>query len=298
MKNITVIGSGTMGNGIAHTFAQFGYQVNLIDVNEVALQKAIATIGKNLDRQVTKGIISEDNKIATLANITTYTNLKDAASHADLVVEAASENMAIKLDIFKQLDEICPAHTILASNTSSISITKIASVTKRPEQVIGMHFMNPVPVMKLVEVINGFKTSEEVTETILTLSKAVGKIPALANDYAGFIANRILMPMINEAIFCLQQGVGSVESIDTVIKLGMAHPMGPLQLADFIGLDVCLAIMNVLHEGLGDHRYAPSPLLVNMVTAGNLGVKSGEGFYVHTGGSKDLVVSNRFKNHR
>ena len=298
MKNITVIGSGTMGNGIAHTFAQFGYQVNLIDVNEVALQKAIATIGKNLDRQVTKGLISEADKTATLANITTYTNLKDAASNADLVVEAASENMAIKLDIFKQLDEICPAHTILASNTSSISITKIASVTKRPTHVIGMHFMNPVPVMKLVEVINGFKTSEEVTETILTLSKAVGKIPALANDYAGFIANRILMPMINEAIFCLQQGVGSVESIDTVMKLGMAHPMGPLQLADFIGLDVCLAIMNVLHEGLGDHRYAPSPLLVNMVTAGNLGVKSGEGFYIYTAGSKDLVVSSRFKNHR
>ncbi len=298
MKNITVIGSGTMGNGIAHTFAQFGYQVNLIDVNEVALQKAIATIGKNLDRQVTKGLISEADKTATLANITTYTNLKDAASNADLVVEAASENMAIKLDIFKQLDEICPAHTILASNTSSISITKIASVTKRPTHVIGMHFMNPVPVMKLVEVINGFKTSEEVTETILTLSKAVGKIPALANDYAGFIANRILMPMINEAIFCIQQGVGSVESIDTVMKLGMAHPMGPLQLADFIGLDVCLAIMNVLHEGLGDHRYAPSPLLVNMVTAGNLGVKSGEGFYIYTAGSKDLIVSNQFKNHR
>jgi len=298
MKNITVIGSGTMGNGIAHTFAQFGYQVNLIDVNEVALQKALATISKNLDRQVTKGAISEADKVATLANITTYTNLKDAASNADLVVEAASENMAIKLDIFKQLDEICPAHTILASNTSSISITKIASVTKRPDKVIGMHFMNPVPVMKLVEVINGFKTSEEVTATIIELSKAVGKIPALANDYAGFIANRILMPMINEAIFCLQQGVGSIESIDTVMKLGMAHPMGPLQLADFIGLDVCLAIMNVLHEGLGDHRYAPSPLLVNMVTAGNLGVKSGEGFYVYTAGSKDLVVSDRFKNHR
>lgn len=298
MKNITVIGSGTMGNGIAHTFAQFGYQVNLIDVNEVALQKALATISKNLDRQVTKSSITEADKAATLANITTYTNLKEAASNADLVVEAASENMAIKLDIFKQLDEICPSHTILASNTSSISITKIASVTKRPEQVIGMHFMNPVPVMKLVEVINGFKTSEEVTAKIIELSKAVGKIPALANDYAGFIANRILMPMINEAIFCLQQGVGSIESIDTVMKLGMAHPMGPLQLADFIGLDVCLAIMNVLHEGLGDHRYAPSPLLVNMVTAGNLGVKSGEGFYVYTAGSKDLVVSDRFKNHR
>ncbi|MES2379974.1 MAG: 3-hydroxybutyryl-CoA dehydrogenase [Bacteroidota bacterium] len=296
MKNITVIGSGTMGNGIAHTFAQYGYQVNLIDVNETALQKALATIAKNLDRQVSKGSITEADKIATLGNITTFTSLKDAAANADLVVEAASENMAIKLDIFKQLDEICPAHTILASNTSSISITKIASVTKRADKVIGMHFMNPVPVMKLVEVINGFKTSKEVTDTIITLSKAVGKIPALANDYAGFIANRILMPMINEAIFCLQQGVGSVESIDTVMKLGMAHPMGPLQLADFIGLDVCLAIMNVLHEGLGDHRYAPSPLLVNMVTAGNLGVKSGEGFYVYTAGSKDLVVSDRFAN--
>ncbi len=296
MKNITVIGSGTMGNGIAHTFAQYGYQVNLIDVNETALQKALATIAKNLDRQVSKGTITEADKTATLGNITTFTNLKDAATNADLVVEAASENMAIKLDIFKQLDEICPAHTILASNTSSISITKIASVTKRADKVIGMHFMNPVPVMKLVEVINGFKTSKEVTDTIINLSKAVGKIPALANDYAGFIANRILMPMINEAIFCLQQGVGSVESIDTVMKLGMAHPMGPLQLADFIGLDVCLAIMNVLHEGLGDHRYAPSPLLVNMVTAGNLGVKSGEGFYVYTAGSKDLVVSDRFVN--
>ncbi len=298
MKNITVIGSGTMGNGIAHTFAQFGYQVNLIDVNETALQKALATIAKNLDRQVSKGSLTEAQKEATLANIITFTNLKDAASNADLVVEAASENMAIKLDIFKQLDEICPAHTILASNTSSISITKIASVTKRADKVIGMHFMNPVPVMKLVEIINGFKTSAEVSETIIELSKAIGKIPAIANDYAGFIANRILMPMINEAIFCLQQGVGSVESIDTVMKLGMAHPMGPLQLADFIGLDVCLAIMNVLHEGLGDHRYAPSPLLVNMVTAGNLGVKSGEGFYKYTAGSKDLVVSELFKNFR
>ncbi len=295
MKNITVIGSGTMGNGIAHVFAQNNYAVNLIDVNEAALKKAIETIGKNLDRQVAKGTLTEAEKSSTLANINTFTSLKDAASNADLVIEAASENMAIKLDIFKQLDEICPAHTILASNTSSISITKIASVTKRPEQVIGMHFMNPVPVMKLVEIINGFKTSKQVSETIVNLSKAIGKVPAEANDFPGFIANRILLPMINEAIISLQEGVGSVESIDTVMKLGMAHPMGPLQLADFIGLDVCLAILNVLYEGLGKDKYAPSPLLVNMVTSGNLGAKSGEGFYKYTPGSKELVVSDRFK---
>jgi 3-hydroxybutyryl-CoA dehydrogenase len=295
MKNITVIGSGTMGNGIAHVFAQNNYTVNLIDVNEVQLKKAIETISKNLDRQVSKGAIDEQTKQSTLANIHTFTDLKSACTNADLVIEAASENINIKLDIFKQIDEYAPAHCILASNTSSISITKIASVTKRPEQVIGMHFMNPVPVMKLVEIINGFKTSATVTETIAKLSKDIGKIPAEANDYAGFIANRILMPMINEAIICLQSGVGTVESIDTVMKLGMAHPMGPLQLADFIGLDVCLAIMKVLYEGLGQDKYAPSPLLVNMVTAGNLGVKSGEGFYVHTPGSKELVVSSRFK---
>jgi 3-hydroxybutyryl-CoA dehydrogenase len=295
MKNITVIGSGTMGNGIAHVFAQNNYAVNLIDVNEVQLKKAIETISKNLDRQVSKGAIDEQTKQSTLANIHTFTDLKSACTNADLVIEAASENINIKLDIFKQIDEYAPAHCILASNTSSISITKIASVTKRPEQVIGMHFMNPVPVMKLVEIINGFKTSATVTESIAKLSKDIGKIPAEANDYAGFIANRILMPMINEAIICLQSGVGTVESIDTVMKLGMAHPMGPLQLADFIGLDVCLAIMKVLYEGLGQDKYAPSPLLVNMVTAGNLGVKSGEGFYVHTSGSKELVVSNRFK---
>jgi 3-hydroxybutyryl-CoA dehydrogenase len=295
MKNITVIGSGTMGNGIAHVFAQNNYAVNLIDVNEVQLKKAIETISKNLDRQVSKGAIDEQTKQSTLANIHTFTDLKSACTNADLVIEAASENINIKLDIFKQIDEYAPAHCILASNTSSISITKIASVTKRPEQVIGMHFMNPVPVMKLVEIINGFKTSAAVTETIAKLSKDIGKIPAEANDYAGFIANRILMPMINEAIICLQSGVGTVESIDTVMKLGMAHPMGPLQLADFIGLDVCLAIMKVLYEGLGQDKYAPSPLLVNMVTAGNLGVKSGEGFYVHTPGSKELVVSSRFK---
>jgi 3-hydroxybutyryl-CoA dehydrogenase len=231
----------------------------------------------------------------TLGNITTFTSLKDACTNADLVVEAASENINIKLDIFKQIDEYTPAHCILASNTSSISITKIASVTKRADKVIGMHFMNPVPVMKLVEVINGYKTSAEVSEAVVTLSKAIGKVPAIANDYAGFIANRILMPMINEAIICLQSGVGTVESIDTVMKLGMAHPMGPLQLADFIGLDVCLAIMNVLYDGLGQDKYAPSPLLVNMVTAGNLGVKSGEGFYKYTTGSKELVVSDLFK---
>ncbi len=294
MKNITVIGSGTMGNGIAHVFAQNNYQVNLIDVNEAQLKKAIETIGKNLDRMVSKGSISEELKAATLANITTYTNLKEACTQADLIVEAASENKNIKLEIFKQIDEFAPAHCILASNTSSISITQIAAVTKRPEQVIGMHFMNPVPLMKLVEIINGYKTSKEVSEKISNLSKAIGKVPAIANDYAGFIANRILMPMINEAIICLQSGVGNVESIDTVMKLGMAHPMGPLQLADFIGLDVCLAIMNVLNDGLGDTKYAPSPLLVNMVTAGILGVKSGEGFYVYTPGSKELVVSPRF----
>ncbi len=295
MKNITVIGSGTMGNGIAHVFAQNHYKVNLIDVNEVQLKKAMDTISKNLDRQVSKGAIDEQTKQSTLANIHTLTDLKSACTNADLVIEAASENINIKLDIFKQIDEYAPTHCILASNTSSISITKIASVTKRPEQVIGMHFMNPVPVMKLVEIINGFKTSASVTETIAKLSKDIGKIPAEANDYAGFIANRILMPMINEAIICLQTGVGTVESIDTVMKLGMAHPMGPLQLADFIGLDVCLAIMNVLYQGLGQDKYAPSPLLVNMVTAGNLGVKTGEGFYLHTPGSKELIVSSRFK---
>lgn len=296
MKNITVIGSGTMGNGIAHVFAQNNYQVSLVDVNETALKKAVETIGKNLDRQVSKGQLTEDAKSAALANITTFTDLKNGAANADLVIEAATENMNIKLDIFRTLDEITPAHCILASNTSSISITKIAAVTKRADKVIGMHFMNPVPVMKLVEVINGYKTSKEVTETIINLSKAIGKVPAASNDYPGFIANRILMPMINEAIISLHEGVGGVEEIDTVMKLGMAHPMGPLQLADFIGLDVCLAILNVLHDGFGNPKYAPCPLLVNMVTAGNLGVKSGEGFYKHTAGSKELVVSQQFAN--
>lgn len=283
-----------MGNGIAHVFAQYGYQVSLVDVNEAALKRALDTIAKNLDRQVAKGSLTEDQKTATLSNINTFTALKDGASAADLVVEAATENVTIKLDIFRQLDEVAPPHCILASNTSSISITKIGSVTKRPDKVIGMHFMNPVPVMKLVEVINGYKTSKEVTETITNLSKAIGKVPAEANDYPGFIANRILMPMINEAIWTLHEGVGTVESIDTVMKLGMAHPMGPLQLADFIGLDVCLAILHVLHDGFGNPKYAPCPLLVNMVTAGNLGAKTGEGFYKYTPGSKDLVVSAQF----
>jgi 3-hydroxybutyryl-CoA dehydrogenase len=292
MKNITVIGSGTMGNGIAHVFAQNGYNVSLIDVNEVALKKAIETIGKNLDRQVAKGSLTEADKANTLGNITTFTSLKDAVASADLVIEAASENITIKLSIFKELDEVAPANAILASNTSSISITKIGAVTKRADKVIGMHFMNPVPVMKLVEIINGYKTSKEVSETITKLSKAIGKVPAESNDYPGFIANRIL---INEAIISLHEGVGGVEEIDTVMKLGMAHPMGPLQLADFIGLDVCLAILNVLHDGFGNPKYAPCPLLVNMVTAGNLGVKSGEGFYKYTAGSKELVVSPMFQ---
>lgn len=295
MKNITVIGSGTMGNGIAHVFAQHGYAVSLVDIQQTALDKAIATIAKNLDRQVSKGSLTEEQKAATLQNITTHTQLADGVKTADLVVEAATENIEIKLNIFRELDKLAPANCILASNTSSISITKIGSVTQRPDKVIGMHFMNPVPVMKLVEVINGYKTSKEVTDTILTLSKAVGKTPAASNDYSGFIANRILMPMINEAIITLHEGVGSVEEIDTVMKLGMAHPMGPLQLADFIGLDVCLAIMNVLYSGFGNPKYAPCPLLVNMVTSGNLGVKTGEGFYKYTAGSKDLVVSEQFR---
>lgn len=283
-----------MGNGIAHVFAQHGYAVSLVDINEAALQKALNTISKNLDRQVAKGSLTEDAKAATLSNITTFTKLEEGAAKADLVIEAATENMAIKLDIFRQLDAIAPADCVLASNTSSISITKIASVTKRPGKVIGMHFMNPVPVMKLVEVINGYKTDKQVTADIMALSKAINKVPAESNDYPGFIANRILMPMINEAIISLHEGVGDVIEIDTVMKLGMAHPMGPLQLADFIGLDVCLAIMNVLHDGFGNPKYAPCPLLVNMVTSGNLGVKSGEGFYKYTPGSKDLVVADQF----
>jgi 3-hydroxybutyryl-CoA dehydrogenase len=295
MKHITVIGSGTMGNGIAHTFAQFGYQVNLVDISEQALQKAIQTIGKNLDRQLAKGTLTEEDKSKTLANIKTHTVLAEAAKNADLVVEAASENVKIKLDIFKQLDEICKPEAILASNTSSISITTIAAATKRPDKVIGMHFMNPVPVMKLVEVIRGYSTSDEVCSAVMDMSKKLSKVPVEVNDYPGFVANKILMPMINEAIITLYEGVAGVEEIDTVMKLGMAHPMGPLQLADFIGLDVCLNIMRVLQDGFGNPKYAPCPLLVNMVTAGHLGVKSGKGFYLYTQGSKDLLVADRFR---
>ena len=295
MKNITVIGSGTMGNGIAHTFAQFGFNVSLVDVNETALNKAIQTITNNLDRQVKKGSIDEQAKQITLDNIKTYTDLKTAAANADLVIEAATENPEIKLNIFKQLAEICSDKVILASNTSSIAITKIASVTKNPGNVIGMHFMNPVPIMKLVEVIRGYSTTDEVTSTVMELAKQLDKVPVEVNDYPGFVANRILMPMINEAIYTLYEGVAGVYEIDTVMKLGMAHPMGPLQLADFIGLDVCLAILNVLYTGFGNPKYAPCPLLVNMVTAGNLGVKSGFGFYKYTAGNKDLVVADKFR---
>jgi 3-hydroxybutyryl-CoA dehydrogenase len=295
IKNISVIGAGTMGNGIAHVFAQSGFAVTLIDVNAAQLEKAIATIGKNFDRQIAKGTIAEEVKTKALSNITTNTEVAAGVKNADLVVEAATENTELKLKIFKSIDEAAPAGCILATNTSSISITKIAAVTKRPEAVIGMHFMNPVPVMKLVEIINGYATTKEVSNTIVELSKQLGKIPCVVNDYPGFIANRILMPMINEAIYSLYEGVAGVEEIDTVMKLGMAHPMGPLQLADFIGLDVCLSILKVLQDGFGNPKYAPCPLLVNMVMAGKLGVKSGEGFYVHTAGSKELVVSNSFK---
>jgi 3-hydroxybutyryl-CoA dehydrogenase len=294
MNQIAVIGGGTMGNGIVHVFAQNGYKVNLIDVKQDMLDKALATITKNMDRQIAKGSLTEEQKAASLQNIQTYTILEEGVNNADLVIEAATENTAIKLQLFRDLDQFAPAHCILASNTSSISITKIASVTKRPEKVIGMHFMNPVPVMKLVEVIEGFKTDKNITQQILELSTALGKIPALTQDYPGFIANRILMPMINEAIQSLHEGVAEVKEIDTIMKLGMAHPMGPLQLADFIGLDVCLAILNVLHEGFGNPKYAPCPLLVNMVTSGDLGVKSGRGFYDYGHGTKDLVVAPNF----
>jgi 3-hydroxybutyryl-CoA dehydrogenase len=295
MKQIAVIGSGTMGNGIAHTFAQFNYKVNLIDVNQPALEKAIQTITKNLDRQVAKGTLTEEQKSNTLQNITTHASIKDGVQHVDLVVEAATENVDLKLKIFKDLDEYAPQHAILASNTSSISITQIAAVTRRGDQVIGMHFMNPVPVMKLVEVIRGYATSDETTSAIMQLSQLLEKVPVEVNDYPGFVANRILMPMINEAIYTLYEGVAGVQEIDTVMKLGMAHPMGPLQLADFIGLDVCLAILKVLNEGFGNPKYAPCPLLVNMVAAGKKGAKTGEGFYQYTSGSKDLVVSDKFK---
>lgn len=295
MKNISVIGGGTMGNGIAHVFAQNGFSVNLIDLKQEMLDKALATIAKNLDRQVAKGSITEEQKAQTLANITPVTSLKEGVAHADLVVEAATENVEIKLQLFRDLDAFAPDACILASNTSSISITKIASVTQRPEQVIGMHFMNPVPVMKLVEIIEGFKTDKNITESIVELSKELGKVPALTQDYPGFIANRILMPMINEAIISLHEGVAGVTEIDTIMKLGMAHPMGPLQLADFIGLDVCLAILNVLYDGLGNTKYAPCPLLVNMVTSGDLGVKSGRGFYDYSHGTKELIVAPNFQ---
>ena len=295
MNNIAVIGAGTMGNGIAHVFAQSGYKVNLIDISEAALEKAIATISKNLDRMVKKEKISEADKLATLANLNTTTSIEKGVSDRELVVEAATENEDLKLKIFKTMDDNAPEGCILATNTSSISITKIAAVTSRPELVIGMHFMNPVPVMKLVEIIRGYNTTDEVTKIIMDLSKDLKKVPVEVNDYPGFVANRILMPMINEAIITLNERVAGVEEIDTVMKLGMAHPMGPLQLADFIGLDVCLAIMKVLYEGLGNDKYAPCPLLVNMVAAGKRGVKSGEGFYSWTHGTKELVVADTFK---
>ena len=298
MQQIAVIGSGTMGNGIAHVFAQYGHQVALIDVSSEALEKALATIEKNLNRQLTKGLIDEATKAKTISNISTYGKMGKEVKDADLVVEAASENIDLKLSLFQQLDKLCSDKTILATNTSSISITRIAAVTGRPDRVIGMHFMNPVPVMKLVEVIRGFSTSQEVTIAIMELSRKLEKVPVEVNDYPGFVANRILMPMINEAISSLFEGVAGVEEIDTVMKLGMAHPMGPLQLADFIGLDVCLSILRVLQDGFGNPKYAPCPLLVNMVTAGHLGVKSGKGFYDYSHGGKELVVGESFRKRR
>ena len=294
MKNITVIGAGTMGNGIAHVFAQSGFNVQLFDISEAALDRALLTIGKNMDRQVAKERISESDKNTALERLSTGTDLAKSVSHADLIVEAATENKEIKFNLFKQLDELAPAHCILSSNTSSISITKIAAQTNRPDKVIGMHFMNPVPVMKLVEIIRGYSTSDDTMNAVVEMSTSLGKVPVACNDYPGFVANRILMPMINEAIISLHEGVAGVEEIDTIMKLGMAHPMGPLQLADFIGLDVCLSIMNVLYEGLGNTKYAPCPLLVNMVNAGKLGVKSSEGFYDYSSGVKNATVSKQF----
>jgi 3-hydroxybutyryl-CoA dehydrogenase len=294
MDQVVVLGAGTMGNGIAHVFAMNGYKVKMVDIRQEALDKAVEKISKNLDRMVAKGTIDTDKKILTLANLTTATDIATVCPSADLIVEAATENIDLKLKIFKQLDEVCKPEAILASNTSSISITRIAAVTRRADRVIGMHFMNPVPVMKLVEVIRGYATSDDVTMRIMELSKGLGKTPVEVNDYPGFVANRILMPMINEAIYSLYENVAGVYEIDTVMKLGMSHPMGPLQLADFIGLDVCLAIMRVLHEGFGNPKYAPCPLLVNMVTAGYLGAKSGEGFYKYIRGSKDIQVSPMF----
>lgn len=295
IQKVAVIGAGTMGNGIAHVFAQSGFAVHLVDLNQVQLEKAFQNIGKNFDRQIAKGKVTEEEKNASLSNIHLFTNLKEGTKDRDLVVEAATENVDLKLKIFKDLDQSTPRDCILATNTSSISITRIAAATSRPASVIGMHFMNPVPVMKLVEIINGYATEKTVTETVVDLSKKLDKVPCVVNDYPGFIANRILMPMINEAIYSLYERVAGVEEIDTIMKLGMAHPMGPLQLADFIGLDVCHSIMHVLYEGLGNPKYAPCPLLTNMVMAGYLGVKSGEGFYQYTPGSKDLIVSNRIR---
>ena len=294
MKNISVIGAGTMGNGIAHVFAQSGFKVNIVDVSLAQLDRAMTTIAKNCDRQVAKGTLTEEQKKQMMGNISTHPNMIEGVQEADLVIEAATENVDLKLKIFEQLDSLAPRNAILATNTSSISITKIAAATSRANRVIGMHFMNPVPVMKLVEVINGYATSKDVTNQIIELSKQLGKVPCVVNDYPGFIANRILMPMINEAIYSLYENVAGVNEIDTVMKLGMAHPMGPLQLADFIGLDVCHSILKVLHDGFGNAKYAPCPLLVNMVVAGKLGVKSGEGFYKYEAGSKELVVSSRF----
>jgi len=292
-QQITVIGAGTMGNGIAHVFLQAGYKVHLVDTNELQLNKAIDTIARNMDRQITKAILTIAEKETALKNLTTFSSIAEAVKNTFLVIEAATENAEIKLKIFEQIDAHAPTGAILASNTSSISITKIAAVTKRPENVIGMHFMNPVPVMRLVEIINGYATDASVTETIVALTKQLNKVPCVVNDYPGFIANKILMPMINEAIYSLYEGIAGVSSIDTIMKLGMAHPMGPLQLADFIGLDVCLSILQILQQGFGNNKYAPCPLLVNMVAAGKLGVKSGEGFYIYTAGNKDLVVSKR-----
>ncbi len=295
IQQVAVIGAGTMGNGIAHVFAQNGFSVRLIDVNSAQLEKAIQSITKNLDRQVSKGTVTEEQKKSALGNINRFNEISAGVANAELVIEAATENTALKLKIFQELDSFAPQSCILATNTSSISITKIASATKRAQQVIGMHFMNPVPVMKLVEIINGYATDKKVTDAIVELTKKLDKVPCVVNDYPGFIANRILMPMINEAIYSLYENVAGVEEIDTVMKLGMAHPMGPLQLADFIGLDVCHSILQVLHQGFGNPKYAPCPLLVNMVTAGKLGVKTGEGFYIYVAGSKDIVVSEQFK---
>ena len=292
---VAVIGAGTMGNGISHVFAQYGFKVNMIDVSADALKRATDTIGKNLDRMVTKGKLTAEQKDSTIANLSTFTSMEEGVKGCGLVVEAATENIDLKCKIFRDLDAFCDPNTILSTNTSSISITKIAAQTKRPDKIIGMHFMNPVPVMKLVEVIRGYATSDEVTKTVFELSRKLEKIPVEVNDYPGFVANRILMPMINEAIYSLYEGVAGVEEIDTVMRLGMAHPMGPLQLADFIGLDVCLSIMRVLYDGFGNPKYAPCPLLVNMVMAGNLGVKSKTGFYEYTEGSKDVVVASKFR---